>query len=316
MRAPKLDRQNLEQERAIVKEERRASTDDSVEGAMYEQLWNSAFVAHPYRWDTIGFMKDIEAIRLEDARAYFRTYYAPNNAVMAVVGDFRTKALFAKVRRWFGNIPRQPAPQPLVNAEPPQRGERRVSFHRLAELPAVMVGYRVGSFLHPDEAPLNLLATILSHGESARLYRSLVYEKQIAASVRAANESRLDAGLFTFYVQARQGRTAAECEAALYAVLEEIKQSGVTARELQKAKNVQRVGHVDAFKTNAGRAGLLARYEALWGDWRKLLEHLPRHDRVTGADIQRVAKKYFSDRRRTVVTLVPEPGPPRTSGLP
>src|SRR5439155_4199506 len=120
MRALKLDTANLEQERGIVKEERRVNFDNSVEGAMSELLWNNAFVAHPYRWDTIGFMKDIDAIRLEDAKAYFRIYYAPNNAIVAVVGDFDSQKLFADMRRYFADIPRQPTPRPVVNAEPPQ----------------------------------------------------------------------------------------------------------------------------------------------------------------------------------------------------
>lgn len=306
MRALKLDKENLEQERAIVKEERRVNTEDSVIGSMNELLWNSAFVAHPYRWNTIGFMKDIEAIRLEDAKAYFRTYYAPNNAVVAVVGDFNTKTLFAKMKRYFGNIPRRPAPRPIVNAEPPQRGERRIAFHRPAELPAVMIGYKIGSFKDTDDPALDVLATILSHGESSRLYRRLVYEKQIATEVQAFNESRLDPGLFTFYAQVRQGHTAAECEQAIYEVLEAIRKEGVTEREVQKAKNILRVAYVNRFKTNVGRAGLLADYEAHWGDWRKLYDYLPRREKVTAEDVRRVAGKYFSDRTRTVVTLFPE----------
>jgi zinc protease len=306
MRALKLDRANLEQERGIVMEERRVNTDNSVEGSMDELLWNSAFVAHPYRWDTIGFMKDIAAIRLADAKAYFRVHYAPDNAVMAVVGDFDTKQLFTGIKRYFGNIPRQPPPRSVVRDEPPQRGERRVAFHRPAELPALMIAYHVGSDHDPDDPALDILSTILSSGESARLYRSLVYEKQIATAVYASNESRADPGLFTFYAQAQQGHSAVECEAAIYAVLDEIGQKGVTDRELQKARNILRVGYLNGFKTNEGRAGLLADYEAEWGDWRRLLDYLPRHDRVTAADVQRVARKYFRDLNRTVVTLVPE----------
>jgi predicted Zn-dependent peptidase len=306
MRALRLDTQNLEQERGIVKEERRVGYDDSVEGGMYETLWNNAFVSHPYRWLPIGFMGDINAIRLQDARDYFRTYYAPNNAVVVVVGDFETKNLFAKIRRYFENIPRQKPPRPVVNSEPPQRGEKRILYHRVAELPAVMIAYRGISYRQADDPALNLLALILSHGQSARLYRRLVYEKQIATTVSATNDSRIDPGLFTFYAQAQQSHTAAQCEAEISAALEEIQKSGVTERELQKAKNIVRAGYVHNFKTNFGRAGLLANYQANWGDWRRFSDYLPRHDRVTTADIQRVARRYFTDRARTVVTLVPQ----------
>lgn len=306
MRALKLDTANIEQERGIVKEERRVNYDNSVEGAMEELLWNTAYVAHPYRWDTIGFMKDIDAITLADAKQYFRIHYAPNNAVVCVCGDFDTPALFAKMRTYFGDIPPQPQPRPVVRDEPTQQGERRSKLYKAAELPAVTIGYHIGTFKDPDDPALDLLSNILSHGESSRLYRSLVYEKQIATSVSASNESRADPGLFTFYAQAQPGHTAEECEAAIYAALDDIAKNGVTDRELQKAKNVVRMGWIGAFKTNMSLAGQLAEYQANWGDWHELYNVPIRHDRVTVADVKRVANKYFSDRNRTVVTLIPE----------
>lgn len=306
MRALKLDKQNIEQERGIVKEERRVNTDNNIESAMNEVLWNSAFVAHPYHWDTIGFMKDIDAIRLDDARDYFRLHYAPNNAVVAVVGDFDTKTLFAKAAHYYSDIKRQPETRPVVNAEPLQPGERRIAFHKAAELPEVEIGYHVGSAHAKDDPAADTLSIILSHGESSRLYHSLVYEKQIATSVTASNESRQDPGLFIFSARAQQGHTAIECEDAVYAVLTGIQKEGVTAQEMLKAKNVEQVGFLDKFKTNLGRAGLIAEYEANWGGWQKLYDYLPLHAKVTAADVQRVSKQYFSDRNRTVVTLIPE----------
>jgi predicted Zn-dependent peptidase len=306
MRSLRLDTGNVEQERGIVKEERRVNFDNSVEGSMSELLWNSAYVAHPYRWDTIGFMKDLDAIKLQDARDYFRTYYAPNNAVICVVGDFDADKLLAIIRKEYGDIPRQPAPRPVVNAEPKQQGEKRIKLHKTAELPAVTIGYHIGTYKDPDDPALDILSNILSYGESSRLYRSLVYEKQIATGVTARNESRVDPGLFTFYAQAQQGHTSEECETAIYDVLTSVQEDGVTDRELQKAKNVLRAGYVSSFTTNLGLAGQLAEYEANWGDWRKLYDQPRRHDRVTAEDVRRVARKYFSDRNRTVVTLIPE----------
>ncbi len=314
MRALKLDKANIEQERGIVKEERRVNTDNNVESAMNEVLWNSAFVAHPYHWDTIGFMKDIDAIRLSDAKEYFRLHYAPNNAVVAVVGDFDTKTLFAKMTKYYGDIKPQPPTLPVVNSEPPQMGERRIAFHKAAELPVVQIGYHIGSQRDPNDPALDTLSSILSHGESSRLYRRLVYEKQIAASVSASDEAREDPGLFTFAAQAQPGHTAQECENEIYDVLTGIQKDGVTPGEMLKAKNAERVGFLDAFKTNLGRAKLLAEYEAQWGGWQKLYDYLPRHDRVTASDVQRVSKQYFSDRNRTVVTLIPDKADTTPSG--
>lgn len=306
MRALKLDKQNIEQERGIVKEERRVNYDNSVDGAMEEILENTAFVAHPYHWDTIGFMKDIDAIRLEDAKTYFRLHYTPNNAVICLVGDFDTKTLFRKLTAAYSDIPRAPQLRPVVNSEPPQQGERRIAFHKAAELPQVVIGYHMGSAFDKETPALDILASVLGQGESSRLYTDLVYKKQIATQVSANSDSRLDPGLFTFSAQAQQGHTTAKCETAIYATIDEVAKNGITPRELQKAKNGLRVGFLNRFKTNLGRAGLVAEFEANWGDWHKLYDYVPLHDKVTLADVQRVAKTYFSDRNRTVVILIPE----------
>ncbi len=306
MRALRLDTANLEQERGVVKEERRVSVDNRLGGAMSELLWNSAFLAHPYRWDVVGFMKDLDAITLADAKTYFRTFYAPNNAVVAIVGDFDTKTLLAQMERAFGDIPRGPARPPVINAEPVQMGERRAAYHHVAALSAVQIGFRGVANNDPDAPALDVLSQILSSGESSRLYHRLVYTDQLATYAFAVNEALKDPGLFILQAQARPGHTAAECESALYAVLEEIKSGGVSERELQKAKNGIRVGLLNRFKTNLGRAGLLAEAEATRGDWKRVQEDLPLRDRVTAADVQRVARKYFSERSRTVVTLFPE----------
>ncbi len=306
MRALKLDRENIEQERGIVSEERRVNTDNSVEGSMSERLWNSAFVAHPYRWDTIGFMKDIQAIRLGDAKSYFRTYYAPNNAVVAVVGDFRTPDLFRRITLYYSDIRREPAPPSVINAEPPQLGERRIEYHRPAELPAVEIGYKGVSLKDPADPALDILAVILAGGESSRLYKSLVYEKQLATSVTANNDSRIDPGLCILYAQVQAPHTTADCESAIYAAIDDVKHSGIAERELQKAKNGLRMGVLNRYKTNQGRAGMLAENEAIWGDWRHVYKVIPMYDRVTAADVQRAAAKYLDRFNRTVVTLVPE----------
>jgi predicted Zn-dependent peptidase len=306
IRALKIDKENLEQERGIVKEERRVNTDNTVPGSMFELLWNNAFVAHPYRWDTIGFMKDIDAIQVADARAYFKTYYAPNNAIVVVAGDFSTAKLFPAIRRYFEDIPAQTPPPPVVNAEPQQQGEKRILYYRPAELPAILFGYKIGSYLDADDPALDMLNGILSGGDSSRLYKSLVYEKRIATDASGSNDSRLDPGLFSFYIQAAPVHTVEECEQAVYQILNEIKEKGVTERELQKARNARLAGVISRFSTNFGRAGLLADYEAHRGGWNKLYEATQKYDKVTPADVQRVAKKYFSDRARTVIILRPE----------
>jgi predicted Zn-dependent peptidase len=185
-------------------------------------------------------MKDIDAIRLEDAKSYFRTYYAPNNAVMAVVGDFDTKTLLAKVQKYFSDIPRQPAPRPVVNAEPPQQGERRAKFHRPAELPAVTMGYHVGTYRDPDDPALDLLTVYsVAWREWAAVSQTGLRRSDRSGSLGGQRFADRP-GLFTFYAQAREGHTAEECETAIYAILDDIAKNGVTERELHKAQNVSR----------------------------------------------------------------------------
>ncbi len=306
MRALKLDSENLEQERGIVKEERRVNTDNTIPGSMSELLWNHAFLAHPYHWDTIGFMKDLDAIQVADARAYFKIYYAPNNAVVVVVGDFKTATLFAGIRKHFEDIPAQATPRAVVNSEPLQQGEKRILYYRPAELPAIHFGYKIGNNHDADDPALDLLSSILSSGDSSRLYKGLVYEQQIATEVSAGNESRLDPGLFTFYAQSAPNHSIEEVEKAIYNELEAIKTKGVTERELQKAKNARLSGVIGRFSTNLGRAGLLATFEAHWGGWKRLYEMTSKYEKITQADIQRVAKKYLNERTRTVILLRPE----------
>lgn len=303
MRALTLDTRNLEQERGIVKEERRSSLEDQIAPSMRELLWNYAFVSHPYRWEVLGFMKDIDAISLQDAKSYFRTYYSPNNAVLVLVGDLKPAYAIRKIQESYGSIPAGPPPKKVVNAEPPQRGEVRLSYDRQAEEPSIMMGYKGVSIHDKDDPVLDVLTEILSGGQSSRLYRSLIYDKRIASETWAENESKYDPGLFTVYAQAQEGYTAKECEDAIQGVIEDIQNNGVTDRELQKAKNSLKVDFVSRFKTNEQLAGLLAQYEALFGDWRKLYALQNRRDAVTRLDIQWAARKYLKKSLRTVVEL-------------
>ena len=306
IRALKIDKENLEQERGIVKEERRVSTDNNVRSKMFEDLYAAVYVAHPYHNPVVGWMKDIDNISLEDAQAYFRLHYAPNNATIFVVGDFDGKALKPKMENLFGSIPRQPEPRKVIDAEPEQEGERRIKLHKAAELPAVAVGYRGASVSSSDYYPLLVLTTILSRGESSRLYKTLVYDKQLTADVSAGMDEFIDPGLFSIYAQMQPGQSIEDAEEEIYKIIDDITKNGVTDEELQKAKNVAAVDYVNEFKTNVGVAGRLGYYEVVHGSYKRSFEVLEQYGRVTGDDIKRVAARYLSERKRTVVILVPE----------
>ncbi len=305
MRALKIDSENLEQERGIVKEERRVSTDNSVTGAMYEELYASAFVAHPYQNPVVGWMGDLDNITLPDAREYFRVYYAPNNATLFIVGDFDSEFLRKSISEHFASIPSQEKPRHVVNSEPAQKGEKRVTLRKESQLPAVMIGYKSASVASSDIHALSLLSTILSGGQSSRLYKRLVYDLELVTDVETGTDQLIDPGLFYFYAQMQPGHETAKAEKEIYALVDSIVLSGVREDELQKAKNAAQMSYVDEFKTNSGVASRMGYYEVIWGDYRQSFEVLKHYAAVTSADIQRVAREYLTEDARTVITLVP-----------
>jgi predicted Zn-dependent peptidase len=302
----KIDTANLEQERGIVKEERRVSTDNSVSSKMFEDLYAAAYVVHPYHNPVIGWMTDLDNITLQDAKDYFKAYYAPSNATVFVVGDFDSKALRAKMEKFFGSVLSQSRPVAINNAESQQQGERRLKLHKVAELPAVAIGYKTVGVSSPDIYPLNLLATVLSRGQSSRLYKRLVYELELVTEISAWVDEYIDPGLFSFYAQMQPGKAAADAEEEIYEFINAIAETGVTEDELHKAINMVQMDYIKDFTTNVGIANRLAYYEVVHGDYRKSAEGLDRYARVTSEDLRRVARRYFSERARTVVVLVPE----------
>ncbi len=273
---------------------------------MVEDLYAASFVAHTYHNPVVGWMKDLDNITLQDAKDYFKIYYAPNNATVFVVGDFDSKTLQKKMEKMFGNIPRQPAPRKVINPEPEQEGEKRVKLHKVAELPAVAIAYKSASVSSQDIYALNLLATILSRGQSSQLYKKLVYDEQMVTEVSAGTDEFIDPGLFTIYAQMRQGKDTEDAEEEIYKIINTIIDEGVSVEELQKAKNTALSDYVDEFKTNQGIAGRLGYYEVVYGDYKKSFRVSDEYAKVTVEDIKRVAAWYLTERKRTVVILIPE----------
>jgi zinc protease len=177
-------------ERDVVKEERRMRTEDDPQGTLVEHLYATAFMANPYRWPVIGWMDDLDRLSAEDIRRYYQRHYTPGDAVLVIVGDIDPKATLARIEQVFGPVSGPPAPARLVTQEPPQRGERRVTVKKPAQLPAVMVGYHVPNFKHPDAYALSVLVGLLADGPSSRLHRSLVYERQVALDAGRRSRAR------------------------------------------------------------------------------------------------------------------------------
>jgi zinc protease len=305
MRHLLLDPREVEAERRVVLEERRTRSEDDPVGALAELFSGVAFLAHPYRLPVIGYMQDVGRLTAADLRAWYDTYYRPNNAVLVAVGDFSAPALLDKVRLRFGEIPRGPDPPRPAVVEPPQHGERRVWLRKEAQLPVVFVGYPAPNHRSRDAYALETLSTILSGGRTSRLYRRLVYEERLA--LEAGGEySRLtaDPDAFTFYATVLPERTAEETERALMAEVERLRGELVSEEELQRAKNQMEAAYLFGQDAVEARAAELARHE-LAGDWRLRDAYVPAIRAVTREDVRRAADRYFVPERRTTAILVP-----------
>ncbi|CBE67133.1 putative Zn-dependent protease, involved in pqq synthesis (ppqF) [Candidatus Methylomirabilis oxygeniifera] len=306
MRGLLLDSKEIEAEKKVVMEERRLRTEDDPVSALREAMGAAAFQAHPYRQPIIGWMTDIERITREDLVRYYNTYYVPNNAVLIVVGDFNSGDLLPKIRQYFGPIPRAADPPAVRSVEPEQRGERRVLLKKEAELPFVFMGYHVPNLKHPDNFALEVLAYILSGGKSARIYKSLVYEQQLALFAGGGyDRESVDPNLFPLYASVMPGKTAEEIERALTAEIEQVKNELISDRELQKVKNQIEADFLFGQDSIFNLARVLAEYEIV-ANWRTWEAYLPGIRAVTAADLQRVARAYLTPDNRTVAVLIPE----------
>jgi zinc protease len=301
-----LEPKMVASERGVVYSERRSSVDNNNRGILYEQLQAAAYTAHPYHWPVLGWPSDIEAWTQQDLKDYFAIGYAPNNCTMVVVGDVTMARVMDLAKKYIEPIPRHDPPPPVRTKEPEQLGERRLTVKKAAQLPIQMVAYHVPEARNPDSIVLDVLATVLSRGQSSRLYKRMVDEEPLALSVNGGAQDSLDPTLLIFTIQPRNGVDPAKTEKVLYEELERLQTVEIPARELQKAKNQLLTEHYSELKTISGRANLLGTFEVMRGDYTKAFTIDKDYEAVTAADIQRVAKKYLTEKNRTVATLIPE----------
>ncbi len=316
----KFDDSQFTPELKVVMEERRLRNDNNPVSALFELVSSVAYTAHPYQWPTIGWMSDLERATRADALEYYRTYYAPRNAVVVGVGDFSSDALLQQIEKAFDPLPAGSPPPAVRSVEPQQQGERRSVLKREAQLPFVTLAYHVPTISSPDGAVLEVISALLSGGKSARLHRQLVYEKRLARDVGTSFElTSIDPGLFLVYGQPLPGKSAKQVEQELLAQLDRLQKQPVGAPELTKAKNGLEAGFVLAQDSGFYQGMLLGQYE-MAGDWRRIDSYVPTVHAVTADDVQRVAAFYFDAANRTVGTLEPlpiTPGKPAPAdGLP
>jgi zinc protease len=302
-----LDPREISSEREVVIEERRTRTEDDPGGFLGEEVSSLAYKNHPYGHPIIGWMEDLKRITPEEIRAFYKTYYVPNNAILVAVGDFKAPEVLAKIKTRFGTIPKGATPPPVVTVEPLQNGDRRVLVKKEAQLPIVYLGFHVPNQQSPDAPALELLSTILSSGRASRLYRGLVHERQLALEAGGDySYFAFDPPLFWFWGTPMPGQTPETMEKALLEEMERLKKEPVTDEELTRARNQTEASFVFQEDSVHRRAALLARFELL-GSYAGKDKFLERLHGVTAADIQRVASTYFADERKNVGVLIPRP---------
>jgi zinc protease len=301
-----FDPQKVQSEREVVASERRLTIDNSDSGILDEQLWATAFLAHPYQWPVLGWTSDIEHWSLEDLKHHFKMGYSPNNAVMVVAGDVTPEEIFQLCEKFIEPIPSHAPPPPVTTVEPQQLGERRLVVHKRSELPLLFIGYHVPQTNSADFYALNILRTLLFDGESSRMYQRLVDKEQIAIGVSSSTGPAMDPTLAIIVAQPKQGVDPQVCEKAIYEELERVKNAPIAGRELEKAKNIRLTEFYHQMRTISERANTIGTYEVFFGDYHKLSEAAKNYAAVTTEDIQRVAKGYFGANNRTVATLLPE----------
>jgi zinc protease len=315
MRSLVINQANLDNQRHAVQEERRLRVDNQPYGRTFETVLETAYDNFAYKHSTIGSMDDLNAATLEDVAEFFRIYYAPNNAVLTLVGNFKTEDALARVKKYFGDIPRQPAPPEPDMTEPAQKAERRAEVpDAFAPVPRLDIVYKIPPANTPDWYALNVLGQVLSSGQSSRLYQKLVRELQIAQNVNAGAQERRGPSLKSIGVTLRPGRTFEEVEKAVYEELERLQAELVEPWELEKVHMQMRRQRAQQLRSTLSRAIVLGTYTVYYDDPGLINTFEDNIRAVTREDIRRVAREYLKPANRTVVTTVPTRQAPAGAG--
>lgn len=308
MKSLVIDQANLDNQRNAVQEERRLGVDNQPYGKTFEVLLETAYDNFAYKHSTIGSMEDLNAATVEDVSEFFKMYYAPNNAVLALVGDFKTDEALAKVKKYFEGIPSQPPPPTVDMTEPEQTAERRKTIEdAFAQTPRIDIVHKIPAGNTADWYALSLLGNVLASGQSSRLYQKLVKEKEVAVSVFGGAQERRGPSLFNIVVNVRPGKDFKEVESLVYEELEKLKTEPVADWEIEKVASSLRRQRAQQLQSTLFRSILISQYAVYYNDPGLINTIEDKYAKVTKDDIQRVARTYFKEANRTVITTVPKP---------
>ena len=318
MRSLAITKDNLDNQRNAVQEERRLGVDNQPYGKSEEVQQDLLYDNFAYKHTVIGSMEDLNAATVDDVAQFFKTYYAPNNAVVTLVGDFNTKDAIERIKKNFEAIPRQPSPPAVDMTEPEQTAERRATVEDvLARSPRVDLAFKAIPGNTADFYALQVLSNALQGGQSSRLYQKLVKEKEQVTGVFGAMDEKRGPGALYVSATVKPGVQVSDVEANIYQEIERLKREPIADWELQKAKNSTRRGFVNSLQSSLARAVNLSQYAIYYNDPGLINTRLAKVNAVTKEDVQRVANKYLRDTNRTVVITMPKPkakGATPTSG--
>jgi zinc protease len=306
MRSLEISQENLDNQRQAVQEERRLRIDNRPYGRSNERLSELVFDNFAYQHSPIGTMEDLNAASVEDIARFFKTYYAPNNAVLSLVGDFDPKEAMRLIRKYFEPIARQPDPPAVNLIEPLQTQERRETIKdQLARMPHMFIVYKTVKGNTPDHYALEVLSSILQGGDSSRLYQRLNKELELVAGVGGYPDERIGTSTLVISATVRPDRKPEEVEAAIYEEIEKLKREPIADWEMQKAKNATRLGYFNSIRGADDRATMLGSLTVKFNDPNLINTKVDKLAAVTAADVQRVAKQYLQQKNRSVLLTLP-----------
>ncbi len=288
-------------ERDVVREEKRMRSESSPQGELIDALLAAAFQGHPYKTSPAGFASDIENYRVADAQGFRKTYYVPANMTIAVAGDVNPAECKRLAEKYFAPMVAGPLPPPVITVEPQQNGERRVSVLSAAQ-PMLLIAYKRPDMKHADDPVFDVIDGIVSGGRTGVMYKELVEKKRIALAVQgiASFPGGKYPNLYLFYALPNPGKTIEEVEKSIYEIIEHLKKEPIDEVTLKRVKTKVRAGLIRQLASNSGLASQLTYYKANYGDWRMMFQGVDEIEKVTAADVQRVVKKYFVEKARTV----------------
>ena len=312
MRSLAITKENLDNQRNAVQEERRLGVDNAPYGKTDEMFDSLIYDNFAYKHSTIGSMEDLNAASVEDVAQFFKTDYAPKNAVLTIVGDFKTEDALARVRKNFEGIAQQPAPPKVDMTEPMQKAERRAAVEdQLARLPRVDIAFKGAPGNTPEFYALQVLSSALQNGQSSRLYQKLVKEKQLATSISGIMDERRGTGAFYIQATVAPGKSPADVEAAIYEEIENMKTAAIADWELNKAKNNTRRAFINSLQSSLSRAVQMGMYTVYFNEPNLINTRLDKVNAVTAAQVQQAANKYLQPTNRSVIVTTPKAAAPK-----